>query len=485
MDFFRSVWQALKGWLFAKQPSRASTFGNPDLYPIDTEKIAKELGVESEAERLGKRELPDLTATELTGIESKIIQVIEKARQDYLDWGNDRLKHLNQDISAIDLSLTARQVRQLDAEFERRASGLLDSWVATLRELGGDISEKEREYETFRNTNDLARPPAYPRSAETYLRHTILLGLIVVEGGLNSVFFAQGAWGGLLEGFFYAVLFAAGNIGLAWLYGRHFIPQILHVNPLRRVIGVILVPICVISIAAVAFVIAHFRDAATTGNIAGAAQLALIQLRSSPFELKDIYSWLLVFLSIVFAIFAMIDSFGLDDRYPGYGKTHRALRDVKDDYEADMETVRSELSSLKEEILEELERLLDRLQVNCHRLGESISQKEAVERRLHTAFVDVDNCIDALIQKFRTSNRVHRNTQGPQYFSTRPHLRPITVSDFDIRSDRVKYEEQRQILQGVQGESHGIRASIQVSFNKQFDRLIPIEEQLSKRGSAR
>jgi len=472
----------MKGWLFAEQPDRASTFGNPDLYPIDTEKLAKELGVELEAERLGTRQLPDQTATELTGIESKIIQMIEKARQDYLDWGNDRLKHLNQDINSLDLSLIARQIRQLDAEFERRASGLLDGWVATLRQLGSDISEKERDYETFRGANALARTPASPGSAEKYLRYTILIGLIVVEGGLNSVFFAQGVWGGLLEGFFYAVLFAAGNIGLAWVYGRHVIPQILHVHPVRKVAGILLIPICLISIGAVALVIAHFRDAATTGNLAGAAQFALVKLRSSPFELKDIYSWLLVAVSVAFAIGAMIDSFGLDDRYPGYGKIYRELRGVKDDYEEDMETVRGELSSLKEEVLEELERLLDRLQLNLKRLDESISHKESVEKRLHTAFLNVDNCIDALIQKFRTSNRVHRNTPAPEYFSARPRLRPVTLSEFNIESDRAKYEKQRLILQAVQKEVHDVRANIQASFGKQFDRLVPVDEQLSKRG---
>ncbi|MEX2164987.1 MAG: hypothetical protein WD823_12200 [Sulfuricaulis sp.] len=482
MGLFGALWHSLKNWFLAGDSARPASFGNPDLYPIDTERLAKELGVEQEAERLGKRGIPASDAKELTGIEHKIIQVIEKARQSYLDWANDRLTHLNQEINALDIAPVVQKIRQLDAEFERRASALLDAWLSTLKRSVDEMSVRVRDYTDFIAANSLNRAPNYPTGASTYLRYTILGALVLVEGLLNSVFFAQGAWGGLIEGFFYAVLFAAVNIGLAWLYGRHVFPEVFHSHPARKFLGIVLIPVCLAAMVAVALVISHFRDAATSGNMTGAGEFALARIRSTPFELKDIYSWLLAFISFGFAVGAVIDSFGLDDRYPGYGKAHRSLMEARSDYEEDMNAVREELSALKEEVLAELERLLDRAQLNLKRLDEAILHKDTVEKRVGTAFADVDNCIKALIGKFRTSNQVHRVAPPPKYFSVRPKLRSLDVPDFKVLDDRTKYNEQRSLQQSVQSDVQAIRANIQTSFNKQFDRLLPVEEQVKERG---
>src|SRR5205085_1503025 len=110
---------------------------------------------------------------------------------------------------------------------------------------------------------------------------------------------------------------------------------------------------------------------------------------------------------------AIVDSFGLDDPYPGYGKVHRRLAQARGDFRQDLETVREALSELKEESLGELDGLLDKMQLNLKRLDEAISHKETVKARLGTAFLNVDNSLDALIQQFRTSNRVHRKTAVP------------------------------------------------------------------------
>lgn len=484
MGLFRALWRSIKNWFLAGDSARPASFGNPDLYPIDTERVAKELGVEEEAERLGKKDHPATDAKELSGIERKIIQVVEKARQSYLDWGNDRLRHFNQDINDLDVEPLSQKIRQLDAEFERRASPLLDGWLSTLNGTIGVMRDRENDYRTFVQNNFLARAPHYPTDAARFVRYVILAALVLVEGICNSVFFAQGAWGGLVEGFFYASIFAGINIGLAWFYGWFVFPEALHKNPVRKAFGFILIPVCLVAIVAVALVISHFRDAATSGNVDGAARFALERIRADPFDLKDIYSWLLAFISVAFAVGAVIDSFGLDDPYPGYGKAHRALVEAKGDYEEDMDDVREELSSLKEEVLAELDRLLDRMQLNLKRLDEAILHKESVEKRLKTAFPDVDNCLDALIQKFRDSNKVHRNSKPPKYFSKRVEPEVLEVPDFKIADDRRKYDRQRAIYQAVQMEVQSIRAKIQASFNKQFDRLLPVEEQVTRRGES-
>lgn len=124
-------------WL-SSAPTPARATGDPDLHPINTQRLANELDLEKEAERLGKRELPPTDSTDLTGLESKLIQVVEKARQGYADWASRRLKILNNEINSIDLTPVTKQALQLDAEFERRANALLHDWTATLKQHSDD-----------------------------------------------------------------------------------------------------------------------------------------------------------------------------------------------------------------------------------------------------------------------------------------------------------------------------------------------------------
>lgn len=474
----RRIWITFRQWLLSDTPARPQHLGNPDLHPIDTEQLAKELKVVEDAETLGRKDLPATGSSGLTGPEAKIVQVIEKARQDYLDWGADRLKVLNQQIKAADIASMLARVRDLVDEFERKASERIDRWAAELAALAKSVEHREQDYAAFVRENQISRPPNCPTNSAKLLRRAWLGAFVLVEGAANSVFFAQGVWGGLVEGFFYAAMFAATNVLIGYVSGRYVWPERNHVAPLRKAIGWIGVPVTVAAIVLMAFVIGHFRDAATSGNMANGAQVALAQLKDAPFALKDIYSWLLAGISVAFAAGALLASYGLDDPYPGYGNVYRDLVEAKTDWESQLQGVRDELSEMKDEALEQLDSLLERMKTELRKLDESIGNKQGVEQRLITAFAHVDLCLEALILKFRTANELNRNTERPEYFAIMPKPKALTLPDFNTTADRRKYNEQEKAFREIQDHATEIRASIQASFSKQFDRLVPIEQQI-------
>lgn len=477
------LWAAFKRWLLSDSPNTSHNFGNPDLYLIDTPKLLKELRVEEEAEKLGRRELPATDSSDLTGTEAKILQVIEKARQEYLDWGADRLKMLNQQITAVDVGPAVSRVRELVSEFERKASDRIDAWAAELAQLARAVEHREQDFNDFVLRNGLGRPPKYPTDAAKLVRYALLGAFVVFEGAANSFFFAQGLWGGLVGGFIYAAIFAFMNILIAYVAGVHLLPLRNHAHPVRKLFGWLGVPLTLVAIVLMAFVIGHFRDASTSGNVDNAAQLALIELKQAPFQLKDIYSWLLAGISVLFAGSALIAAYSMDDPYPGYGKVHRDLLEAKAEWDEELQGVRDELSAMKDEAVEDLDKLLDRLQLDLRKLDEDIAQKQRVEQRLTTAFADVDLCLRALISQFRTCNQLHRNTKSPSYFSATPTAKPLVLPDFSVAGDRRRHKDQERIAREVQAEVPNMRAAIQAAFSKQFDRLVPIEQQLRGHGA--
>ena len=89
--------ERLWNWL-TSSGSRKPRKAHPDLYPIDVERIAKDLQLVEQAKRLGEAGLPAVEATVISGPEAAIVQRVEKARQDYVDWGALRLNVLNTDL---------------------------------------------------------------------------------------------------------------------------------------------------------------------------------------------------------------------------------------------------------------------------------------------------------------------------------------------------------------------------------------------------
>jgi len=463
-------------WLFSESRSSSTTYGNPDLHPIDTVRLAKDLDLERQAELLGKQDIPRPDDRALTGIEAKIIQVIEKARQEYADWGSQRERLLNETINNTDISPSALWALQLDDEFERKTGSQLNASSSALNQLKGEIQERNTEYDIFQKDHGFVTAAKIPSDWEKVFRQTILGVLIIIEGGLNSVFFSQGLWGGLLDGLFYALMFAFINIGLAYCYGCFLLPQLFRRHTSHKIVGVVLFLFALAMIVTLALLIAHYRDAVSGGSYEAAARIAWDTFRDKPWDLKDIQSVLLCLVSIGFALGAMYDAFGLDDPYPGYGEVTRRRNQALDDHRQELELVRAQLENSKEDSLQELDRLIDNMRVALHQLDQAIAQKSETGAKLTRAFTNVDNCLDALLNQFRNTNTMHRKAAVPAYFSEHVILRPVIRPDFIVAADQERYESLRRKFQEVESNAPRIRANIQSSYGRFYERLKSLDE---------
>lgn len=463
------------GWISFK-PLPTVKFGNPELHPINTESLARELDLLGEARRMGERGLPSADTVMPTGVEHKVIQIIQKARQDYTTWAASRLNALDQDINSLDLHQITNRAKGSAAEYERKANSLLASFNPTLRDLSQEVASLKIEFNEFRKLNSLTRTPHYPAGNESALRWSILVFLVLCEGIANAVFFAKGLESGLVDGFLNALLFAFLNVGFAVLVGSKLIPFIFHNNLIKKTLSILLLPIGLFVSLIIALGTAHYRDQLGI-DPQNASKLALDTIGSAPFELMEFHSWVLFGLSLIFGIIAMYDAFGLDDQYPGYGKLHRRLELAVADYDEEMDAKREDLESLKDDSLKGLDEFSEKAKSVLRKLDDSIQHKITTKTRLDLAFKNADYCLDTLLHMFRGENRMYRDSQDvPEYFNTKVALDEIKVPDFSVEENKKKYSEQVLLVKGFEGEIEPIRKKIQASFNTHFSDLKPIDE---------
>lgn len=84
-----------------------------------------------------------------------------------------------------------------------------------------------------------------------------------------------------------------------------------------------------------------------------------------------------------------------------------------------------------------------------------------------------------LLALFRQENAAERQGHPvPSTFSYLPTLTSLTLPDFAIASDRNYIEAQERLVAELEERLQSIRAAIQAAYNREYDRLNPLMQQL-------
>ncbi|MGE8444579.1 MAG: hypothetical protein ACN6O1_00035 [Comamonas sp.] len=464
--------ERLKRWATSSNQS-APAPRHPDLHRINVAKLSEELKLKEQAQRLGNGGVPAADAQSLSGPEALIVQKVETYRQGYFDWAIARMNLLSQDLGKLRVTSDVNRALNADEEFRRLAETTLSERDGDLRALANSAQNAMAELDRFRTTHRLDREARWPSKAKGFLMYSVAVAAIAVEGILNAGFFSHGLDSGLIGGFLMAMASAAVNVLVAFFMGKFFIRYVHHRIPGYKALGMLAVLVALALIITVGFGIAHFRDALMS-EAPVPAKAAYEALRSGAFP-HDIMSWGLFALSCVFGLIALFDGYVTDDPYPDYGRISRHTQEVVEDYNAELDQLRSELEVLKQEELDRLDKALKDAQATIAVYESRIEDKDAASLRLQTALQDADNSMAALLSEFRTENELHRNGLArPQYFDQKPTLRELPFPDFSTAEDREALSEHKSLVQQLLDEVQDIRARIQDAFNHQYDLLKPL-----------
>ncbi|MGF6924312.1 hypothetical protein [Paraburkholderia sp. 40] len=469
------LWKKFVAWLFS--PTRRTAARAVDA-PIDVDEstIADELQLLQEARRLGEAGQPAPNSTLPAGIEAQIVQRIDMARLNLVEWAAGRLAIFNADLARLDTTATVDNALQADQEFTRKADALLNEQAPLLNSLGDKARRARGELTEFREKNGLTRNARFPEGTGKALRISGLLLFIVVEAILNASLFAIGMDEGLIGGFLYAATFAFANVIAAFLLGRYVIRNIFHRSLLLKLAGSMALVLAVLTMLTISLTVAHYRDALVS-DIQNPSKVAWQALSHAPFMLGDVNSWLLMGLSLLFAVGALIDGLSLDDLYPGYGRLARDCAAAETDYQGEIDGLREGLEELKDEMLRELEDDTRSVQALIVRQEGLLEQKSKTQLRLQGSLFNAQRCMEALVTRFRTENALHRKgIPVPPSFSVMHVLADIRQPDFRMDEGETALAAQQARLQELLGKVQHVKAAIQAGFNKKFDSLVALEE---------
>ena len=471
-----SVVQALWRWLTTSTSRRAAT-RHPDLAPLDPAQLAKDLDLLPQAQRLGAAGLPAADARQPSGPEAAVVQRIDKARQDCIDWAQLRLNVLSQQLAQCSSTQDINNAAQADQEFQRQASALLTEQAATLRALADAAARRQAELASFRNQHGLQHEAHYPSATGSYLRYALVLLLIVVEAVVNARFFAQGLDSGLLGGFSQAGILAAANVLIAFAFGKFAVRYLHHAQRGVALLGWCALATALAVITALGLGIAHYRDS-LVADLADPARVALQAAAAHPFKLRDFFSWALFAISAAFGVAALFDGLSSDDPYPGYGPLSRRAQAAADDQAAELATLRADLAALKDSTLQHVASTVQQAQTALALAESLLNDKRQAAARLATALRDADQVQAALLGQFRSENELHRRgVPRPAYFDQPPDphgARALQLPDANTAADAASLANQRTQLQALLADEQAIRARIQAAFNQQFDQLTPL-----------
>ena len=389
----------------------------------------------------GRQELPSSDSPRLDTPETEVIAHCE-------DLFTGRLTEYNKHRTTFEARMRTPDGAVLaEADIEQACLDMKEAVEEERLELESSATVAQqaiRDLHEFKRNEKLTRDADYPESR--MLQVGILLGLVVVETGINGLFFGANVAGGIFAGITYAVLISVVNvIGLGLLAAVTW-RMTKHRDPLQKMTG--WTSLALITVAAIGWnlLVGHYREAlavdyppepdaissvaeAETGepgieacwrgpDEADADQEALCLFAYSQWRLGGFYSYMLLLIGLLAWLLGAYEWFRQEDPYPGYSKLARKRRKAEqrlsDDHAELLETLKERHDEAQRQLLRGFTDPVD-----SHRLAMNAF---ADLKRRHRDFRDFKKSLEASVRGaldiYRTNNGEMRTTPEPRVWET-------------------------------------------------------------------
>lgn len=463
------MWEKIKSWLFSSRGRKAPD-GSDKLIPLDSEKVADELGPDHLGLADGRKEMPPASATSPGGSEQKIVYFFQQealAAQDLID---TRLKDLKNAQQKKKLSVEESFLKSVIKKLESSANSVLAGTSPELQQLKDSENELRDEYHVFRQRNRLGRSANYP---DSWLFLTaVIVAILMIEAMLNGYFFAQANTFGLVGGVGQALITAGVNIAISWMLGWLVLRQWNHVHKGRRAIGWLGLLLFLCWMVVYNLFIGHYRDAIPKD---GAATIPVVtdvgqNLVNNPLGLSG-DSWLLFAMGIFFAVIALLDGYNFDDPYPGYGSLARRLEEAQDDYQSALRGVRIALENLKEQSLIDLQKTNTEIEKRHRVINDWSTAAQIYYENFINYFSDLNAMCIQMVQRYRDSNISARQSDPPEYFSESLKLEDRVTVSLKPPADDEYLQAEHERLKDLANSVHSLEDKVTRTYNRFADEL--------------
>ena len=375
-----------------------------EFLALDLDHLADKLGIRKKAAERGTKEQPDSNSEHLDSVETEIVHKIEEEK-------NRDYSTLLSQLNTYDVRLSASSIIGNIFEIKSAARNAISEFEAEVRDGENQlirdqqaVKEINNERISFRRENGLlSRTAAHPDSP--IFVYGFLFFLFALETLLNGNFFAVGLDSGLIGGIIEATLIAGVNVVLGFLIGKAFFPQIFHIRKSRQIVGWLAIFVYLTLSVLFNLCVAHYRLALGGEHPENAAIIAIDTFYKNPINLPDFNSYLLTAMGLLFSIFASIDGFKLNDRYPGYSALQRRYDSILQSYADHLQEIVDRLKGIKDREIHNIIEVKERLSGRQSERDDILSNRQ----RLITAFDQrisyLQNCVTNLLCIYRLESR--------------------------------------------------------------------------------
>jgi hypothetical protein len=406
------------------------------------ETARRRLRVDQKAADAGLDDNPRTASTSLDANESEICAYftgLARQRREACDASLARLQLDRKATAArIDIQQTKDSFARLLTAIEPGLEKLKSEHSTALYQAKENEGRALKHLRWFQQKHGLHhRTAAYPESQ--FYHFAIVAALALVEWVSLSTFYAEGSDFGLLGGVLIAMALSVVNISLAILSGN-LLRYVNHQSSRRQWLALTAVAFLGACFALVTLAAAHYRVAtndiaqsqpAVSAPGAGtvpprvsidvdqwrAARLAWQRFARNPLGFEDVFSWILVVLTVIFGIFAAYKGYRVDDPYPGYGELDRELKRRREIYEA----AKAEYCRLGDQvfdrILQEQAHLLSEVKSNVEYYQQLISSTEDQRRAFAREAAEIQDACNVVLKGYRQTNLRVRVSPAPTYFN--------------------------------------------------------------------
>jgi hypothetical protein len=401
---------------------------------LDVQSNAREMALTQHGTERGAENRPQSGSEALDDVEHRIVERIESHKQDAHSLYLEHLHTYDQRIAALNFEERFTVIQQAAPEavgdFAAEASLGRDDLFALRRRL----NESEAEREEFRKKHRILRPARLASTGKVLLKVGVLAALFLIEVVINGTFLAKANELGYVGGIVQAIVFAAFNILVSFLFGLVPIRLINRRNFFLKLIGMLSFVVYLAFDVALNLTLAHLREIPPTLGL-DAGQEVLRHIVSAPLGLTDVMSWLLFGVGFVFSLVAMVDGLTFFDPYMGYAPLERRWLDASRKFTDTKADLIDGLREIRDDASEVMNLAARDLTVRRSELDELWRSRSRLAQRFVEHQAQIERACNALLQTYREANRRARKTETPAHFERPYKMDRIVPAPVDPNPD--------------------------------------------------
>jgi hypothetical protein len=414
-DFRMSAFENIKATIAKYSSSYDRTHGTYEQLKTDTIKI--QLGLKDEAINRGKKNLPPSNAENFDDMEQKIVTYINNHVKSAVEAYYDDMRSFEERMTRLNVASNPGRIQNIALAAEADFQTQLHKRKDALYTAKIEVTQSERDLENFKKNNGLTRSADYPKS-KLWIG-SVAAALLLIETGLNSLYFSQGSEMGLMGGLIIAGAPSLMNTILGMVLGGLALRLLPHIKIPAKILGIGLL-ISVVTIAITGnLLLAHYRSemmAMTEFNVSVATTQALKSLRETPFVLNDVESWYLFAMGVSFFVGATFSFWRMDDRYLGYGNQSKIYKDKLNFYAKKKAFYLEELETLRNHNMLDLDEAAEEISAKASEANAVYDSKKRWEVLFQEHITHLENAGREMLGYYRTMNMGERTDKPPEYF---------------------------------------------------------------------